>query len=168
MASSDLTRQGTVSAIDEEKKTFALAESSLTYKLNSKTPWPPFLGKGVRVRFLYGTSDFKGKTYHWANNVEYLDGASDEPGDDAPVWTPDDPRDETPPMGKYESKADMDKTGFNIMWGMCLNNVVALTAANIIAGRDEGTTWDTILMEAEAVYRKAIKAREKLWERERG
>lgn len=169
MASSDLTKQGTVSAVDEGKKTFALVGGPETYKINKNTPWPPFLRKGAEVRFLHGVSDFKGKTYHWANNVEYLDGASGEPGDDVPAWSnDDDPRDETPPVGRYESKSDMDRTGFNIMWGMCLNNVVALTAANIIAGRDDGTTWDSVLMETEAVYRKAMKAREALWERERG
>lgn len=167
MASSDMTKQGVVSAVSEDNKSFALSDSKTWYKLNKQTPWPEFLRKGTEVRFLHGTSNFKGKEYHWANNIEWLDGASGEPGDDAPVWS-DDPRDETPPPGRYESKAEMGKVEFNIMWGMCLNNVVAITAANIAAKEIDGSTWESILMEAEAVYKKALKARESLWEREHG
>ncbi len=170
MADRDII-EGIIDKVSPDKFVFTLKGRKDWYRVSKDLKdWPENFQAGINITFEHNesTSSYTDKngekktgTTHWCNDHQF--DADDLPSaDDLDIYAAEEEQSdlmppEAPPIGKYESKSQIDKIDFNIVYGMCYNKMM-----DRAMGLGEDSDW--VFLELESEVPKLVTHREKVRE----
>lgn len=127
-------------------------------------------GEGDEVEVIQWSKDKKDPSKIWVSSIAVLNGGDipdDIFGDETELNNsrakqPAPVAPQPPPVGKFPTKYEMHKTEYNIVYGMCLNNVTHMRA---MSSPDSANIWKEVIAETEQLVLDVLISREDLWTR---